>query len=285
MTNLIEFIETINKLSTINIEYAVIEKTLSTNFEKLEQTLHLIYTPNVSSILNNYVSGSSIEAVSEVVYNEANVYSFFNSITSDSTSRILLPKILIFPEITKLVVSNMARFCNFNLLSSSDPFFSMFFEEQNIIWKSRDFDTFFFKNKEAFLPSKYTLAVTISQVIYDIKKELSEVMTRYSYREKITSIYCKLQNIVKLYLIILNYIKTDILSSALNEEDKLILATLDQAAKPFAFLTNCYSVLEKEIRNLSNIKTEDTSKILKSQALNFLQYKVCEEINPLYIHK
>jgi hypothetical protein len=283
MPNLIRCIETINKISNISIEYAVMEQTLSTNFERIEKTLHLVYTPTMSSILTKYVSGSSIEAIYETVYTNTEVFSFFMSRVSEENKYLLQEFSDCFSDISKIIVSTMARFCNFNLVNSMDPFFSMFLEESNIIWKSRDFDTFFFSIKSNFLPSKYILAISILDSLEAVGREIVEVTGRYSYKEKIKVIYPKLPSLVKLYFITLNYLKTNELSSFLSEDSNLILATLEQADKPLDFIAFCCDSLRKELGKLSHESKNSMVSLLKNQAINFLQYKLCEEIKSIYI--
>ena len=281
MANLTEYIETINKSSNINIEYAVVEETLTTNLEQPTKILYLVYTSNVSTMLNSYVSGTSLEVFSENIYTKLDFFNFLCLHLKKERNLILDEFSTAFFDISKIVVSNIARFCNFNSVNCSDPFFSMFLNEKNIVWKSRDFNTFFFSIKSTFIPSQYDLATSVLKSLQAVCSEIAENITRYSYREKIEQIYLTLPNLIKLYYISLNYIETNELSSELPEKISLILTTLEQSAKPHDFLSECRNNLYKKVSNLLPTSTEHITATLKSQALNFLEYRLYEEMRSL----
>ena len=102
-------------------------------------------------------------------------------------------------------------------------------------------------------------------------------------REKLALLYDNLHNIVKLYFIALRYVKTGELSSKLEDNYELILSTLAQAARPWDYIEECSKLLNIEKAKLAiEPQPPENEGALKEQAMNFLRYKLCEEISALY---
>lgn len=280
--DILKYLEEFNNISNISIEYAIIEPTMATSGE-IQNNLYLVYTPKLNLLLQSYISGSCLDVINETVLNNSisntHQYLINSFVSKENVSKV--PNKELLKDVKSLIISNVARFYNFKVQSSTDLFLSMFLEEKNIIWKTKDFDTFFFSNKEEYKPSKLFVGREVATSLSDILVRIKEITQGYGHqREKLANLYSKLHNIVKLYFIALSYLKTDELSSKLEDNYELILSTLAQAERPWDYIEECYSLLNTEIAKVALQEptvNEDKNK-LKDQAMNFLQFKLYEEM-------
>jgi hypothetical protein len=283
---ILKYLTLFNKIAKISIEYAIAEPTLSVSGE-IRYDLHLVYTPKVETLLNSYVTGISLDVINEIKIETTAAHTALITkyVNPDNVPENYYDEFnaKLLSNVNSIIISNIARFCNFKFKTSTDPFLSMFLEEKHIIWKTKDFDTFFFSNKELFKPSKTFIADSVIS-------SLSEVLAKYkefsdgcgNTRNRVVELYEQLHNIVRLHFIALRYLKTNELSSTMEDTYELILSTLAQAARPWDYLEECKKRLGAE-RNLQQEQNPDNSReLLKAQALNFLQYKIVEEAKSLY---
>ena len=271
------YINELNKLANISIEYAVLEPLTNDN-TGLNYNLHLVFTPKIELLLSSYISGSSLDAINETVITDLVHETLIASFIPKEIDTSGLNKKWI-SSIKSVIISNIARFCNFKFKTSTDPFLSMFLEEHNIIWKTRDFDTFFFSQRNEYIPSKYQVSKSVMTILSDICNRAREVQRygQHYYKEKEEVLYGELYNAIKLYFITTNYLNTDKLSSSLDGSCELILSTLSQAYAPWDYIEDCYKALEELAKTANKPDEISCSLKLKNQALNFLHYKINEE--------
>ena len=283
--DILRYLTTFNSISNVAIEYAILEPYLAVDGE-LQHNLHIVYTPKIQQLLKSYVSGLPLDVINETKItldmHQSLVSQFIDS-DKDQRSDLNGDDI---KSVKKLLISNIARFCNFKIQSSTDPFLSMFLEEKNIIWKTEDFDEFFFFNREGFKPSKYCMGTSIIEVFNSLIQK-SKDYAYHSQKEKLNAVYDELLNITRLYFITVRYMKTDELSSTMDDTHDLILNTLSQASRPWEFATECTTLLQglcsEEAKKGNGSRVDPQKELLKAQALKFLHYKMCEEIkNPNY---
>ncbi len=280
--NILKYLKEFNEIANISIEYAVLEPHTSISGE-LKNNLHVVFTPKLKLLLESYVSGISLDVLNETVIDTSNIHAYLvnHYIPKENLSKV--PQKDLMKDINSLVISNIARFYNFKFKESTDPFLSMFLEEENIIWKTRDFDIFFFSKKETYKPSKVFVANSVLSELKDNNTRVRELSQSYgNKKEELSKVYDKLHNNIKLYFIALRYLRTDELSSTLEDTSELILSTLVQASKPWEYVEDCIKVLSTEIAKAATNDRPDSRNALKGQAMNFLEYKICEDVETLF---
>lgn len=278
----VEYIKEFNEISNITIEYAVLEPITLPSGEP-SNNLHFVYTPKINCLLNNYVSGIYSDVIDETILQGEYITLELSKFLSIELSAKWNPIIKdTFKKINKVVMSNIARFCNFKFNSSTDPFLSMFLEEKNIIWKTKEFDNFFFSQKALYKPTQLFTSKSVLAYLADVNKKANEYLHSYGGSDKIAALYNELPNIVSLYFITLNYLKTGEFSSKFSETEELILNTLQQSTVPWDYLKECARTLAIEQGLTQGLTQGNCKELLKTQALSFLHYRFCEEANRIY---
>ena len=282
--NIIKYLHKFNEIANVQIEYATLEQVPTTNGED-RFNLYVVYTPKLTTLLAQYTSVLVLDATTE---NKSSCNNEFITLLSSFVSKDNFQKLVdidssLLSSINTFIISNIAKLCNFTLQSSSEPFLAMFLEERNIIWKTHEFDLFFFAKKETYKPTKILMARALHLYFKEILKNTQE----YAYtsnRDKMSKLYERLFNLTKLFLIWTSYSTTDTLSSVLTEDDNNILNTLFQASKPWEYASECLQIVEKYliaantiISSIGPINGLSLNLELKQQVINFLAYRVTTE--------
>ena len=268
---ILRYIAAVNKYADISIEYAILEPF--TNNINTQYNLHIVYTPKLDYLLQSYVSGVCSDVLREQKLSVNEAHSFF-------VAHCITPEVQFvdIADIKNIVVSNLARFYNFKFDSSTDPFLSMFLEEENIIWKTTTFDECFFSKKSTFQLSRTIMATATITAIQKILATSREY-NYYSNSSKMLSLHSDLINVMKLYFITQQYIETGNLTATLSITNELILNTLGIAAKPWDYAIECSKKLETYVAlNSHGGGMESFKELLKTHALNFLSYKIRDEV-------
>ena len=271
---IIKYIEVLDKYSNLKIEFAILEPRLNSD----QFNLHLLYTPKLNYLLETYVSGIVADAMTETCMPLLTAHTYLSGFIP-TADRVKL-SIVELPKIQNIIISNIAKFSNIKLQTSTEPFLAMFLEEKHIIWKTPEFNLFFFLKKNDYKPSKEVMLASLSLSFSELIKNSQE----YSYinsQAKLDVLRDRLYNLVKLYYIVIEFVRTEELSSKLEEQYNLTLQTLQQATKPWDYARYCMenlNIMCKE-KGVSLYPTPQItlSKELRQQVLNFLAYRITTE--------
>jgi len=276
---ILTYLKVLNRISNISVEYAILEPCNSAAGD-IKYNLHIVFTPKIPLLLQSYVSGMSLDVINETVISGTEAHSFLvGHYLEDKAYDTTELDGTLLSNINTVVISNIARFCNFKFASSTDPFLSMFLEEKNIMLKTKDFDDFFFSKKEEYKPSKYHVVKCVLEAIHEIQVK-SKDYHYYSSSAQMSILYQNLYNTMRLYFIALQYLKTDELLSTLEDNYEIILSTFKQASKPWDYVQDCAKTLSYILSQQPITNSIEPKEALKKQALNFLHYKICEESSP-----
>lgn len=273
--DILEYIKKYNAAYQIKIEYAVLEPFLNAKGDPI-YNLHFVFSPKKEYLLRSYLSGQFLEgALEKTVPGASNSSSASHAhglmlsfpMASGVTEGVGVLKNT-FDNIVEFTLSNITRFYNFKFSSPTDPFLSMFLEQENIIFISPEFKEAFFDKKEEFKPHAVHMLHSISDTFAILTKQASDYQV-YSDKAKMTKVLDSLHKTMKLYFIALRYHTNKELVSSFEEKHVLILNTLVQASRPWEFVNECSQVINNIKREINNTCVEtnvDFAKLRDAEA-------------------
>ena len=205
-------------------------------------------------------------------------------VSPDKLPAVLPIDVELFDLFSMSIISNIGRFYNFNIQSPTDPFLTMFLEKENIIFATDKFQSYFLDSKSLFQPSPLHLLELIQRALQDHQKKSTEYGI-YSNKEKYSVLLAELNKTIKLYFIVLDYVNTGILQASCKEQQAMILNTLSQAAKPWEFVVECISNIEKlkhhQLTIIPYVSSDITTEkdTLKQKCYDFLLEKLIGELH------
>lgn len=278
---LLKYIENFNKVAQVTIEYAALEP-FYTSSGRILNNLHLVYSPTAEFLVIDYLRGGNVgdAFVEKTSKDTTKTKAMLNGFIKPN---LVLEDTRLFENISTTMISNIGRFYNFKINSATDPFFTMFLEEDNIVFASKEFTNYFLDSKSLFRPSALHI-LDVIHASFQIDAKKSSEYGVYTNKEKYTELLLSITKTMKLYFIALNYYNTGMLTALCEEKHSLILNTLAQAYKPWEFVNECINTITTiKQANLASISPNGFSadaerEALKEKCFAFLTNRLIQEI-------